>query len=222
MAVTTVENIVQRTKTTLQEVTADGTRWTNEELITWLNEAYQSIIGLRPDAASANESLNLVAGTKQTIPASGLRLLDVVRNMGGSKRAIMVCDRRQLDATRRGWHGEPESSEIEHFVFDGMAPRHFYVYPPSAAGVEVEIVYSRVPEPHSPNFSISKTDTIKLDDSYAPAIVDYILYRAYSKDADFAGNANRAAMHYNAFNTQLGGKGQMDMGTSPNSQQARA
>lgn len=222
MAVTTVENLIQRVKITLQEVTADGTRWTNDELVSWLNEAYQAIIGLRPDAASVNESLALVAGTKQQIPAVGLRLLDVVRNLSGSQQAILVCDRRQLDATRRGWHSEDQSSAIEHFVFDEMAPRHFYVYPPAAAGTSVEIIYSQVPAPHDADYDISLSDVIKLDDSYAPALVDYILYRAYSKDADFAGNANRAAMHYNAFNTHLGGKGQMDIGTSPNAGQAQA
>lgn len=215
-ATTTVKNIIdQRVKVVLQELAPDGIRWTNAELLCWLNESYQVIVGLRPDSAAVNESIELKAGTKQIIPDKGMRLLDVVRNLSESGMAILVCDRRQLDMTVRNWHGEKESDEIEHFVFDEMDPRHFYVYPPAAEGTRVEIIYSAVPPPHG-DYETSKGDVIRLDDSYAPAIVDYILYRAFAKDADFAGNANRSAMHYNAFNTQLGGKGRMDMSGSPN------
>ena len=55
MAVTTVGEILRRTKIILQELTQNGTRWTNEELLGWLNESYQAIVAIKPDASSANK-----------------------------------------------------------------------------------------------------------------------------------------------------------------------
>ncbi|MCK7581011.1 MAG: hypothetical protein MZV65_38935 [Chromatiales bacterium] len=56
---------------------------------------------------------------------------------------------------------------------------------------------------------------IKLDDIYANAILDYVLYRAYSKDAEYAANAQRAALHYQAFTNALGVKTQVDTNNDP-------
>ena len=217
MSVTTVETIINdRVKITLQELAENGTRWTNAELMGWLNESYQTIIGLRPDAASVNEDLALVAGTKQSIPASGLRLLDVVRNTATSsnKRGVILASRRQLDSTRRDWHGEPEQVSIEHYIFDDADPRNFYVYPPASVGATLEIIYSQVPVGH--DYSVSKTDAIKLPDTYAPAITDWIMFRCFSKDAEHAANANRAQSHQAAFMNALGQKTATDSATSPN------
>ena len=47
-------------------------------------------------------------------------------------------------------------------------------------------------------------------------MTDYVLYRAYLKDAEYAANQTRAATHYNLFVNSLTGKGQIDMVTSPN------
>lgn len=217
MAITTVGDVLTRVKTTLQELSESGTRWTNDELMRWLNESYQAIAGLKPDASSINEPLPLAVGTKQTIPANGLRLIDVVRNVAteSDKGAIVLCSRAQLDATRRGWHNETPSLNIEHFVFDEMDPQHFYVYPPAAEGASIEIIYSQVPAAHNA-YPGSRYNPIRLDDSYVPAIVDYILYRAYSKDADFAGNANRSTSHFQAFSAALGTKVKVDVVSSPN------
>jgi hypothetical protein len=51
---------------------------------------------------------------------------------------------------------------------------------------------------------------ITLDDIFANAILDFILYRAYSKDADYAANAGRAQGHYQAFLNSLGVKASTD------------
>jgi len=216
MAVTTVAVIINNAKLVLQEITAAGTRWTNEELIGWLNEFYQAAVQLRPDAFSVNESLELIAGTKQAIPASGLRLLDVIRNDDGM--AILITTRRALDSTRRTWHSDPESTFIEQFVYDELDPTRFYVYPPATAGASVEVLYSAVPTPHDAALGLSVTglELFKLNDAYAPVATDYILYRAYSKDAEHAANLQRAQMHYQSYMQQMGAKAQSDAQASPN------
>ena len=220
MAVTTVGSVINNAKLVLQEVTEAGTRWTNEELIGWLNEAYQAVVQAKPDASSVNDSVTLAAGTRQTIPSDGLRLIDVVRNTASSsdQLGILVTTRRALDTTRRSWHADTPSINIEQFVFDDQDPTHFYVYPPAQSGAKIELIYSAVPSPHSKTGGLNaiENDPIKLNDSYAPVITDYILYRAYSKDAEHAANLNRAQMHLQSYMQALGSKSQNDQRISPN------
>jgi hypothetical protein len=66
------------------------------------------------------------------------------------------------------------------------------------------------------NLEAVKNDVILLSDRYAPAIVDYVLMRAYTKDAEHSQNINRAQLHANNFNSQVGLKVQGDMIKSPN------
>lgn len=221
MAVTKIKTVIDRAKTTLHETTTSGTRWRNQELMEWGNESYQAIIQIKPDASSVNEEIRLQSGTRQSIPDNGLRLIEVVRCTSPASRGegILICKRNQLDATRRGWHREPETEDIEHYLFDDLDPKNFYVYPPAKAGATIEIIFSSVPAPHDVSDDIPD-EVLKLDDSYAPVIVDYILYRAYSKDADHSVNLQRAQMHYRSFMTALGQQVQVDIATSPNNPQA--
>lgn len=224
MAITTVGEIIRRVKLILQEVTQNGTRWTNEELLGWLNESYQAIVAIKPDASSVNKVVDCVLGSRQEIPADGHRLLDVVRNTaaGSNGYSVMKTSRNALDATRRGWHGETPSVTVEQYVFDDHDPRRFYVYPPATATAKLEIIYSAVPQPHAnAQATAASTEVIRLGDSFAPAIVDYILARAYSKDAEHAANLHRAQMHSGSFVNMLGAEAQAGIAFSPNRELAR-
>ena len=64
------------------------------------------------------------------------------------------------------------------------------------------------------NFS-TDTQVISVDDVYANCILDYVLYRSYQKDSEFAGNPQRAMMHYQSFANALGVKTQADVATTP-------
>lgn len=219
MAITTVGEILRRAKLILQEVTQNGTRWTNEELLGWINESYQAIVAIKPDASSVNSVMDCVEGSRQEIPADGHRLLDVVRNTATNSNgvSVMKTSRSALDATRRAWHSEQPSVTVEQFVFDDHDPRHFYVYPPASSLAKLEIIYSAVPVPHNVSEATeSSTEKIRLGDSFAPAIVDYVLARAYSKDAEHAANLQRAQMHSGSFVNMLGAEANASVAFSPN------
>lgn len=219
MAITTVGEILRRAKLILQEVTQSGTRWTNEELLGWINESYQAIVAIKPDASSVNSVISCVQGTRQEIPADGHRLLDVVRNTAANSNgvSVMKTSRSALDATRRSWHSETPSVTIEQFVFDDNDPKRFYVYPPASSLAKLEIIYSSVPSPHSmTQANANSVETIRLGDSFAPAIVDYVLARAYSKDAEHAANLQRAQMHSSSFINMLGAEANASVAFSPN------
>lgn len=223
MATTLVSDLIASAKLLLQETTTGGIRWKNEEILGWLNESYKAIVQGKPDANAITEDLALVAGTKQTLPATRLRLLDVVRSTDPDSdgMSITLASRHQLDTTRRGWHREAEAVDIEHYIYNPDDPKTFYVYPPAVAATTIEVVYSSVPAPHAGTAITAPSEVIHLDDIYGPVMLDYIMYRSYSKDADHTANANRAMLHYKAFREALGLKVQVDRSVNPNNDIAR-
>ena len=61
-----------------------------------------------------------------------------------------------------------------------------------------------VAEPADGALYTAVAGNISIPDIYANALLDYILYRAYSKDSEYAGNAQRAQSHYGAFVNTMG------------------
>jgi hypothetical protein len=225
MAVT-VGSVVTKARAVLQDTTS--VRWPDDELIGWINDGQREIALIKPDASSKNETMAMIPGTKQSLPAGALRLLRVVRNMidaganvGG--RAIRLVSREILDAQQPDWHdpevrGESEFGNlVKHYMYDEQDPQHFYVYPgisndyTGALIPHIEIIYSA-----NPDDVTQMSDPISIPDLYQNAILNYVLYMAYMKDAEYAGNAQRASSHYQIFTASVTGKGQIDVITTPN------
>jgi len=86
---------------------------------------------------------------------------------------------------------------------------------PHGGGHTLEIVYSSSPSNITiSNFS-SDTTVITLDDLYANPILDFMLYRAYQKDSEFAGDVAKYTSYLQSFQNAIGVKNQVDAGTSP-------
>lgn len=215
MSTITVQAVIDKTQVILQDTT--GIRWPDNELLDWLNDGQREIVLYKPNAFIKNVAVKLAAGTKQGLPADGVQLIDVVRNMGsgGSTpgRAIRITMREVLDAQLPDWHLETASSSVKHYMYSLLDPKNYYVYPPQPAAGQgyVEIVYGA-----SPTDAIIG-GTITLDDIYQNVLVDYILYRAYSKDAEYAADQTRAGQHQQAYIAALAGKTQVEVGVNPNS-----
>lgn len=220
MAVT-VQSVIDRVQAILQDTT--GIRWpVVSELVLFVNDAQREIALLKPDASAVNATVTLATGTKQDIPTAGNRLLRVVRNMsaasgGTGKRSVRLVSRDILDSQTPDWHDPTVSGDaahtniIKHYVYDEQNPRNYYVYPGVAGSAYVEIVYSANPT------TVAQSDNLAIPDIFANAVADYTLFRAYTKDAEYAGNSQRASTHYNLFINSVTGKGQIDIITSPNS-----
>jgi hypothetical protein len=197
--------IIDKAEVILQDTT--NVRWTADELLGWLNDAQREIALIKPDASVKTIAVLLSSGTKQTLGSGttgdAIMLLKVIRNMGttGSVpgNAIRVVSGEILDAQRPAWHTETSAAAAVHFIYDPRNPKQFYVYPPNTGTGWVEIMYSC-----SPANVAAVGNTITVDDVFSNAILDYILYRAYSKDVEYAGNADRAVKHYMAFQNSLG------------------
>jgi hypothetical protein len=207
----------------------DGVRWLNAELFQWLTDGERAVVVVRPDASSLNVELQLVAGSKQTLPAGGLRLLDVVRNIpttvaGASAqaatvnamRAVRLVDREVLDAQDPLWHSRKAATVIRNYCYDNRDPTHFYVSPPAVkpdqrTGIaKLEIIYVKLPA------TVTKLDdTLDLSDIYLDPLVNYVLFRCYSKDSAFSQNAQLASAYLQTFMGLLNLKTKKDVAFSP-------
>jgi len=223
MAITLAKDIINRAKIVLQDTSSAGTRWPNSELQDWLNDAQKEIVLYRPDAKTMNEEFTPTAdSSKQTIPAAGLRLIEVVRNTAATSNftATRMIQRSIMDDQIPGWHNATPAVSIEHWVYDERDPKTFYLYPRPTSAARIEVIYSTVPsqisivEADETLTAAAASTVIGLDDIYANALLDFMLYRAYSKDAEYAGNANRAQSHMSAFTSSLGVKSQIDATSS--------
>lgn len=223
MATATVGDIITRADVILQD---NNVRWPLSELLYWLNDAYRAIVMQRPDSNMKSGTFTCAAGTRQALTKTGgggfpeaLRLRAVVRNMAATsnKRAVRLIQQAVLDDQRPGWHAETGSVDIQHYVYDPLNPTEFMVYPPATAAAQLEVVYSSVPTQHVIAEGSLKTSTevIKLPDIYVNPILDYVLYRAYAKDSEYAANAQRAQGHFQAYSTALGTGVQADAATTP-------
>jgi hypothetical protein len=178
------------------------------ELVRYLNDGQREVVLYRPDSMVTNATVALVAGAKQAVPTNGSKLIDVIRNTAGTKRSVRMTVRNILDTQSPNWYNLAGVTEILHYMYDARDPKVFYVYPPAAStGASVEIVYSAYPtditEPADGALYTAVTGNISLPDIYGNVLADYILYRAYTKDSEYAGNAQRAQAHYAAFQAAL-------------------
>jgi len=211
MATVKVVDLISRALVLLKDPTA--ARWPAVELQYWLNDGYREIVNRRPDANAQVGNFTCSAGYRQSIEAfqNAQRLLEVISNVatGSSKRTIRLVDRQTMDDQLPGWNTANPSISIEKYMFDHRLPKEFLVYPPAKSTAQLEIVYSTFPAAHSLTeqqlMNPATTTTINLDDTYANTLLDYMMYRAYSKDVEQAGNAQRAAAYYQAMMDALNG-----------------
>jgi hypothetical protein len=205
-----ITGTILATKASLLLQDTTNIRWTSDELLGWINSGQKEIVLYKPNSSVVNSSIATVAGTKQKLPTAapvGLQVIDVIRNMGVTPGttpglAITLVPREILDGSIPNWHSTGASLVVKHFVFDSRDPKTFYVYPPLLDATQfLEVSMSVVPADLA-----AIAGTITLDDIYESALIDYILYRAYSKDAEHSANAERATKHQQAFMQAVGGK----------------
>ena len=194
-------------------------RWTPAELLGWYNDGMREVVLQKPEASVTNASVALTASKcKQsltTLVPAAIMLIDVVRNTGSAGTsegsAIRLVSREIMDAQNPAWGATAASTTITHYMFDTRDPKTFYVYPaPSGATVYVELITAVTPTDIAANASCT------LDDIYVNPIMNYIIYRAYSKDAEYAQNPALAQAYYQTFMMQLQNKSAIELSHNPN------
>jgi hypothetical protein len=223
MGTLTGTNIIDRARLTLQD--SSGVRWTDAELLIYINDAQREIVNFRPESTATHSNVQLSTGTEQTLPSGGLRLIKVTRNMSGTAsdatgaKSVRIVEEDLLNSIEPDWHdptvtgSSAHGAVVKNYLFDPDDPKKFYVYPGVASGSNayVELIYSKLPTDLS-----SVSSTIDIEDTYGNAILNFVLYRAYLKDAEFAGNQQRTATHYQLFIGSISGGGNAEAILDPN------
>lgn len=196
----------------------NNTKFSLTQKIAAINSALQALVSYRPDAASYTTMMLLVAGTRQTLPSDGVRLLKVIRNRGQSGlsdagRAIRKADMLVQDALIPDWHETTGQTTIDEYFYDSITPKDFYVYPPAPVSpvIGVDISYVRV----LPTITAG-TDTLPVDDYFAPAIQEWMLYSLWCGD-DQNPNYAVARSHQSTFFQLLQIKAASDGAVNPKS-----
>lgn len=213
MSTITAQSIINKASTLLLDT--GNTRWTRAELLGWINDAQRQIVLLQPNATNKVSTIKLVAGTRQSIPSDGWTLLNVIRYMGtdGTRagRAVRLVSQQVMDAYTPNWHAAAPTVVPQSYIFDQQDQTAFYVYPPSTGTAYVQINYS--PEPAD---LTAESQTINVRDIFQTAILDYVLYRACSKDAEYAPGLALASGYLQTFMATMGIKSETEIKNSPN------
>lgn len=193
----TGQALLRRASILLQDSAFD--RWQEDELLDWANDGQREYVRLRPSAYVRNIDFSLATGAQQQLPADAVSLIEIVRNKDGNP--VREMSRRSLDTQIRDWTSASRAKPVvAHYCYTNTNPKVFQVYPPSPGGNVVELAYHAIPA------DVTLTGTLVVDDSAVPALIDYVMFRALSKDAEFAANSTGAAMHYQAFIAAATGK----------------
>lgn len=196
MGTVTAGQIIDKAATQLIDIS--GIRWTRAELLGWLNDGLRQIVLMQPNATNTPGAVQLVAGTRQTLPTGGWLLLGVYRNMGTNGttpgRAVRVISRELLDAFEPDWHTAKPSTVTKNYIYDLQDQTAYYVYPPSTGTNYIEINYSMQPA----NLT-SESQVIPVFDLYQNPLLDYIMFRACTKDAEYAPGVQLGQMYLSTF-----------------------
>lgn len=240
-----VKDLVWRISVLLQDTLPQFQRWTERELVHWLNDGQVAICSLVPIASSRVDAVKLAAGTRQSIaaiaaadckpgdgstpsqPIYGTQFIGPRRNMGADGltpgRAVRVVERDMLDTTDPTWHTKTGNA-IRSVVYDPETPRYFYVSPGSTGSLWLEIAYTSAPiaipntaSAGSEAYLVGGSSTlpISVDDEYGTALVDYVVARANLKDVTYSEPA-KAAFHTQQFLGVLNAKVAAITGKNPN------
>lgn len=195
----------------------DG-RFTTSDHLKFINAGQKQALIFKPDISVSNSAVQLAAGTKQSISATGISFIKLTRNMGLSPGAtpgkvIYHMDMDALDNQDADWHTATPSATIELYTFDPKDPKHFYIYPPQPGTGQG---YAEQVECVLPTEIALIGDVITIDDIYETALLNYDVYRCCLIDAKQSDLARQlAAFHYTQFVQILTGKEMSETQSEP-------
>jgi uncharacterized protein DUF6682 len=169
-------------------------RWAQAELIAWINDGMRDIATFQPEATAKIANVTLAAGTKQVLPTGAIKLIRVIRNMGVGgatpAEAPRPIDQKLLNLHKPTWQADTPTLLVKNYMRDDTTPRIFYVWPPMSGATTVECEYSVIPATVA-----AGTDSLTIDDFYANPLLDYVLWRAFSKDVEVPSAKPKADAH---------------------------
>lgn len=187
----TVQNVIDEVRFTIHDETAATYRWTDVELIDYVNAAGRQIVSIVPEANLVSAILtftNTIA--KQSLPVGGIKFVKVLNNVSVTdaltiEGAVRQVEKDVLDSYDPDWEHDTTIKTLagsenffEHFMHDPRDKKAFYMYPPASAAAYAKVQYSAIPTAVS-----AVGNTIPLADEYLEAYNTYVTYRALTKES---------------------------------------
>ena len=184
----TVQTLIDEVRETIHDAVATF-RWADAELIDYCNAGIRQTVVLVPEA-NAVETIHdtgtpLVA--RQVLPSGGIKFIKAARNYADNgttqQGPIRSAEKDALDTYEPDWEFVTTKADganyFDHYAHDPREPKVFYLYPaPAAVNKMLAIVFSAVPTAHT-----AVGDTFSLDDEYINAVIQYMVFRALTKES---------------------------------------
>ncbi|MGF6697613.1 hypothetical protein OKW38_002225 [Paraburkholderia sp. MM5496-R1] len=183
-------------------------QWTKPELIEYANDAALQFVMLRPDLASTSRKVKLGPGARQQLPDGATHFYRVDGTLDSFGRVIGQPTQTDAAAARiaANWFAPlacgPRAGAyvVRSFSIDPVEQTAFYVDPPVPAGENVVVMvnFTAVPA-HA-----GATDPLPMPERFHNAAIEWMLYRAYSKEQDSQSSTANATAHQNSFYSLIG------------------
>lgn len=224
----TVQKVIDQVRYTIHDETAGSYRWTDAELLAYVNAASRQIVTLVPEANLVTTIITITNTiAKQALPTGGIKFVKVLNNVSPAdgttiQGPVRPAEKDALDSYDPNWEYDTAIKTVsgsadffDHYCHDPRDKKAFYVYPPGSTTVYANVQYSAIP---TEMFTVD--DTIPLGDEYIEAYYTYVTYRALTKESrDSMPGAYRQEL-FNNFMATLGQKMQADARVSPEQHQA--
>lgn len=201
------QDIVDRLIVQLKD--PNSTRWPLVDLIDYISDGQRQLCVLKPDAFTRIEIIKLNEGSLQTVPFDSHRFQKGIDNMGTDGLtvgdSITEANIDDMDRFNPGWKAATPGAAIEEWLFDYDNPEQFWVYPP-VPGTDL---YIRIQSAKIPSDVTTLNDPLNVKDLYLPALYEYGMYRALTKNDDLSNKAE-GELHRQRFYNAIGLKIQAD------------
>lgn len=184
-----VQDIFDEVRRIIHDEDSGNYRWSDAELLDYLNAATRQIVGFMPDANTVEtiEDTGTSRVARQELPAGGIKFIRASRNYADDgttpQGTVRFVEKDVLDTYDPDWEYVTASVDganyFLHFCHDKREPRVYYLFPPPVVdNKKVAVVYST-----TPTAMAAVGDTFPLQDEYINGAVQYIIYRALTKES---------------------------------------
>lgn len=175
----------------------DFTRWSKDELMHYARDAASMIYMLAPKKFTDCKTITLRQGSLQKLPESCVKLtkvLGVADNSRAKSSIAPVVNERLGELFQSGCSESlnPNEYSVRGYTLEESSDNIFYVDPPVPAdGIEVDVICVCEPDFGSSDY--------QPEGWMHNAIIEWVLYRAYSSEDESAQSGNNSTMHLQHF-----------------------
>lgn len=181
-------------------------RWTRADLLAYLNEALCMLAIVRPNIFLGTQEIELKQGVVQTLPP-GVKALYAIEGTLQKDGSLSAKRPSKSDIYLSRWFNDPCATAralrgateyvVASYSVDANDKQMFKVQPPVPPPPPAVKVLARVLK--APRGLTEEGDDPGVDCCYVPALLEWMLYRAYGVDDESASSPQRSREHFAAF-----------------------